>query len=157
MGAYGGHQNPSGRAHKRGGRSLPIERQRRTEAPSGPGLPARGMGSPAQEPVTASGAVWGDGIPNDAAPSWGGRGVLPGGNRCLWSACGRQQPPADQADQLGDGVYCRGGSRCLWSSCRGQQPPSARAHHVVGRGVLPKRQSLPMERLQWTEDPIGAG
>ena len=34
---------------------------------------------------------------------------------------------------------------------------NARAHQLGGRGVLPRRRSLPMERLRGTAAPIGAG
>ena len=40
---------------------------------------------------------------------------------------------------------------------RGWQSPSARAHRLLGRGVLPRGHSLPKERLRGMVAPIGAG
>ena len=68
----------------------------------------------------------------------------------------RQRPPRGQVFPS-DGESCARGGRCLWSACRGRQPPSARAHQMGGRGVLPGRRSLPMERLRGMAAPIGAG
>ena len=40
---------------------------------------------------------------------------------------------------------------------RGTAAPAPRAHQLGGRGVLPRRRSLPMERLRGMAAPIGAG
>ena len=67
----GGRQPPLVRAHQLGGRgvlprwrSLPMERLLGTVAPIGAGPLAGRTGSPAQEAVTASGALAGDGSPH---------------------------------------------------------------------------------------------
>ena len=39
----------------------------------------------------------------------------------------------------------------------GDGPPAARAHELGGRGVPPRRRSLPMEPLRGTASPIAAG
>ena len=105
-----------------------MERLRGTAAPISAGPPAGETGSPTQEAVAAYGALAGDGCPHRRGPT-----------------------------NWGDGESCPGGGRCVWSACGGRLPPSARAHRLGGRGVLPKRQSLPMEGLRGSAAPIGAG
>ena len=99
-----------------------------TTAPIGPGPPAWGTGSPAQEAVAAYGAPAGHGSPHWPRPT-----------------------------SLGDGESCPRGGRCPWSACGGRLPPSARAHQLGGPGVVPRRRSLPMERVRGTAAPIGPG
>ena len=105
-----------------------MEHMRGTTAPIGEGPPVGVTGSLAQEAVAAYEAPAGDGRPHCRGPtSWG------------------------------DGESCPGGGRCLWSACGGRQAPLAWAHKLGGRGVLPRRRSLPMEHLRGTVGPIGAG
>ena len=89
--------------------------------PVGGSLAARAhqIGSPPQAAIGAYGAPARDGGPCRCGPnSWGDGESFPGGCRCLWSACG------------------------------GRLPPSVRAHQLGGRGDLPRRRSVPMERLR---------
>ena len=60
-------------------------------------------------------------------------------------------PPA-----WGNGESCPSGGHCIWSACGRQQPPLARAQQMGARGVPPRRRSLPMGRLRGTAAPIGA-
>ena len=106
-------------------RSVPMERLGGTAAPSGPGLPIGGMGSRAKAAVRAYGASRRDGSPKRPGPTY-------------WR----------------DGESCQGGGRCLWSACGGRLPPLARAHQLGGRGVLPTRRSVPMERSRGMAGPI---
>ena len=57
----------------------------------------------------------------------------------------------------GDGESCPRGGWCLWSACGGWLPPSAQAHRLGGRGLMPRRRSLPEERLRGMATPKGAG
>ena len=105
-----------------------MECMRGTAAPIGAGPPVGGTGSPAQEAVTTYGAPAGDGRPHWRGPT-----------------------------SREDGESCLGGGRCLWSACGGRQAPLAWAYKLGGRGVPPRRRSLPMEHLQGTAAPIGVG
>ena len=50
----------------------------------------------------------------------------------------------------GDVESYPGGGRCLWRACEARHFPTARAHQLGGRGVLPRRRSVAMERLRGT-------
>ena len=56
-----------------------------------------------------------------------------------------------------DGESCPFGGRCLWSVNGGWLPPMAQAHWLGGRGVLPRRWSLPMDRQRGMAIPNGVG
>ena len=77
-----------------------MERLRGTTAPSGPGLPTGGMGSPAKAAVGAYGALAADGYHLWRGPSgWGeGESYLPGG-LCLWSVSEGWQAPSAPLQQ----------------------------------------------------------
>ena len=57
----------------------------------------------------------------------------------------------------GDGGSCPGGGWCLWCECGGRQFPTFRAHQLGGRGVMPRRRSVPMEGLRGPALPNGPG
>ena len=107
---------------------MPIEGLKGRVVPNGPGPPTGGTGSPAQAAIAAYVGPVGDGSSQRPGPtSWG------------------------------DGESCPGASRYLWRVCGGRPPPSARAHQMGGRGILPRRRSVPMEGLQVTAIFISPG
>ena len=159
-----GRQSPSARAHQLGRRgvvprrwSARMERPRWTTAPSGPDPPARGTGSAAHNAVSAYGALAGGQQP-PAARSPPARGTR---SPALWTvgaygASARDNRPHWPAPtNWGDGESCPGGGPCLWSVSDGRQPQAARANQLVGRGVLPRRRSVPMECVPQTGAPSG--
>ena len=161
--ARGGWLPPSARAHQQGGRGVlpsrrfvPMERLHGIATPRIPGPPARGMGSPAKAAVRAYEA------PRERQPvahQLGGPLTRRTGRPaeaafgCYGTAAEDGNPQVPLPTHWGDGDSCFGGGWCLWSACRGQLPPSARAQELGGRGDLPRRQLVPMERRRGSAAP----
>ena len=164
-GACGGRQPPSAQTHNLGGRgvvprrrSLPMVRLLGMAAPSGLGPLARGTGKPAQAAVGADGAPVGEGSPSGPVPPAGGTGSPAQAAVGAYGApLGDSSPHRHGLTSWGEGEPCPGGGGCLGNACGGRQPPLARAHHLGGREVRPRRRSLPMEHLRGTAAPSGAG
>ena len=76
---------------------------------------------------------------------------------CLWGACGGRLPPLARAHQLGGRGVLPKRRSVPMERLRGTVATTAQAHQLGGRGVLPKRRSLPMERMRGTAAPKGAG
>ena len=171
--ARGGRVPRSARAHELGGRGallhrqlVPMERLRGKTAPNDPGPPARGTGSSTQAAVGVYGAPVGDRSahqPIGARPPSGGTGCL-AYSAPAWE--GNPQRPGHTS--LGDGEFylsalsaygasARDGGHCAWSAYGGRLPPSARAQQRGGRQVLPRRLSVPMERLRGKAAPNNPG
>ena len=107
-------------------RLVPMEVLWGMAVPNSPGPPAGRTGSPAWTAVGAYGVLLGDSRSQRAGPtSWG------------------------------DKESCPGVGRCLWRACAGWQFPTARAHHLGGRGVLPKRGSSLWRACKEGQFPTG--
>ena len=130
-----------------------MERLRGTAASNGPGQLAGGTGSPTQASVAAYGArVTATTI--GAGPQAGGMGSpTKAAVGALGAHVGDGSLQRPGPTTWGDGGSCPGGSPCLWSVCGGRHPPAAQAEQLGGRGVPPRRQSVPMERLRGTAAP----
>ena len=144
--ACGGRQFATAWAHQLGGRahptrqwSVPMEVRRGMPVPNGPGPPAGRMRSLAQAVVGAYGGPAGD------------RESCPSGGRCPWRACGGGQFPSPLPTGWGDTDCFPCGAWCLWSTCEGRLCAMARAQQLEGRGVLPRRRLVPMERTALKE------
>ena len=129
-------------------RSVLMERLRCMAASSGPCQPTWDTGSPAKAPSvnierlrrTAASAAQAH-LPGEGeSRRGGGRCPLPPAGDGCHHSCG--------LSGWRDGESYVRSSWCLWSVCEGPQPPSARAHQRGGRGILPRRRSVPMERLR---------
>ena len=96
--------------------------------PNGPGPQARETGSPTQAEVRAYGGPAGD------------------------ASFQRPKPKG-----WGDGESCQIGCWCLRMACGGGQFPTARAHKPQRPAVLPRRPSVPRERLRGMAAPNGPG
>ena len=160
--AYGGWQLPNGAGPLVVGRgvlpsrwSLPMECPWGMAAPNAAGPLAGGTGSCAQSVVAAYGAAAGDSSPNSAGPLGGGRGVLPS----WWSLpmeCLRGMATPNGAGPLAGGT---GSPAQLVVAAYGApwgdgSPQMARAQWLGGRGVMPSRWSLPVERLRRSQPPM---
>ena len=135
-----------------------MERLRGTAVPNGPGPPVGGTGYlPKRRSVPLEG-LRGMALPNSLGPAAGGTGspaqvafAAYGGPTGHGSS--QQCGPTSQED--GESCPCVG--RYLWRACEGWQFPTARAHQLGGRGVLPRRRSVPMEGLRGAAFPNGPG
>ena len=161
-----GKSCPVGAGPPAGGTGSPAQ-----EAVAAYGAPA-GDGSPHRRGPTSQGdrescprggrcllsACEGRRPPSARAHRLRGRKVLPGRrSRPMEHLQGDGCPHRCGPTSWGGGDACPRGGRCLWSACGGWRPPSARAHQLGGRGVLPRRRSLPMERLRGTAAPQQPG
>ena len=93
--------------------------------PNSLGPPARRTGSPAWTAVGAYGVPLGDGRSKRAGPtSWGDKESCPGGGRCLWRACAGWQFPTARAHHLGGWGVLPRRGSSLWRACKGGQFPT---------------------------------
>ena len=88
------------------------------------------------------------------SPTWRahlmtGQGALPHWRRLPMERLrGDSSPQRRGTTGWGDREFCPGGNCCLRSACGGLQLPTAPADRFGGRGAVPGRWQLPMERLK---------
>ena len=127
-------------------------------APNGPGPPPGGKGRPAQAAAGGHGGLAGDDGSQWPRPTRWGVGspfhVVVGAYEGL-ARDGVAQRPGPNSWR--DGDSCQGGGWCLWRVCGGWGFPKTQAHQLGGRGVLPKRRSVPMDYPWGTPCPSSQG